>query len=154
MISSRVSKPEWTTDSHGPWASKFPVQASRIFCWHTRFAWECHRHGIAHTKDARDEASPHQEASRGGHVSVVFEGEDAENFIIFMDRLTKVASFLFVVPIAIWVAVLSLDSWGIDVVIVLQGLVSLDLAVVVRSPCTISGSSTSWSALRHRVTEN
>ena len=87
-------------------------------------------------------------------MGVIFEGKDAEDFVVFMDRLTKVASFLLVIPIAIRVAVLSRDSRGIDVVVVLDGLVSLDLAIVVVSPCTISGSSTSWSAFRHRVTEN
>ncbi len=52
---------------------------------------------------------------------VVFQRENTQDLIVFMYRFAKVPSLLLVVPIAIGIAVLSLDRRGVDVVVVLHG---------------------------------
>lgn len=85
-----------------------------------------------------------------------------------MDGLSEITTFLLVVPVGVGVAVLSLDSRWVDVVVVLckeeeedisvSMFASLCVSTSVRElgdrDCTISGSSISCSALRDSALEN
>jgi hypothetical protein len=51
---------------------------------------------------------------------IIFQSEYAQNLVVFVNRFAKVTSFLLVVPVAIRIAVLSLDSRWVDISSVLS----------------------------------
>ena len=74
---------------------------------------------------------------------VVMESHDAEDIFIFVDRFAEVPSLLLEMPVAVWVAVLSLCCRRVDVTAILRTSAA---AVPLRySRRTISGSNSTVS---------
>lgn len=85
----------------------------------------CHLVGVVEVDEARDtenrgdKGANHNETGTRRGPGVVVRGEDAEDVVVFVNGLAKVAALLRVPPVGMGIAVLTLDGGRVDVASVL-----------------------------------
>lgn len=103
-----------------PVTSQLLVQPARKLPWCTRLIGICEGDGEKQPGDCRDECGHHDCALAWCRPCVLFWREDAQNVIVLVARLAKVALLLLVPPVGIGISELSLLKRRVDIATVLR----------------------------------
>lgn len=108
------------THPHSVWPPKFLLESIREGARDAGFIRVEEAHGAAKAQEGGDEAAKMEESLARRDVSVLLRTEDAQDIVILVDRLAKVAPLLLVPPFTVGVAECTLDARRVRVVAVLE----------------------------------
>src|SRR5699024_3496278 len=81
--------------------SQFFLQSVREGSWNTWLVWVVEAYNTAETQESSNEAADVEQALARRDMSVLLRTEDTQNIIVLVDRLSKVAPFLLIPPVAV-----------------------------------------------------